>query len=104
MEVLNLNLHKHKNKRKLINVLVICFFGFSLFLLSGCSLLNFSKGSVEGYVHEETVIDSRSLEGVLVSITGSSSTALTDSEGYFYIDEISIGSGNGQVFIGKNFL
>ncbi|MCK5768405.1 MAG: hypothetical protein KAH35_08555, partial [Candidatus Atribacteria bacterium] len=73
--------HKHKNKKKLMNLLVICFLGFSLFLLSGCSLLNISKGSVEGYVYEETIVDSRPLEGALVSITGSSNSALTDSEG-----------------------
>jgi len=92
MEVLNLNLHKHKNKRKLANVLVICFLGFSLFLLSGCSLLNFSKGSVEGYVYEETIVDTRPLEEALVSITGSPNTALTDTDGYFRIDEVSIGA------------
>jgi len=92
MEVLNLNLHKHKNKRKLVNVLVICFLSLSLFILSGCLSSNFSKGSVEGYIYEETVIDTRPLEGSLLSITGSSNTALTDEEGYFRIDEVFIGS------------
>jgi len=47
---------------------------------------------VEGYVHEETVINTRPLEGALVSITGSLNTALTNEEGYFRIDEVSIGS------------
>ena len=47
---------------------------------------------MEGYVHEETVIDTRTLEGALVSITGSSNTALTDEDGYFRIDDVSIGS------------
>jgi len=60
--------------------------------LNGCLFAPFSKGSVEGYIHEETVIDTRPLAGALVSITGSSNTALTDEEGYFRIDEISIGA------------
>jgi TolA-binding protein len=47
---------------------------------------------VEGYVYEETIIDTRPLEGTLVSITGSSNTALTDEDGYFRIDEVSIGN------------
>jgi TolA-binding protein len=47
---------------------------------------------VEGYIHEETVIDTRPLEGALVSITGSPNTAITDTDGYFRIDEVSIGA------------
>ena len=85
-------MHKDKNKRTWLNLLGICCLIFSLLFLSGCLLSNFSKGSVEGYIHEETIIDTRPLEGALVSITGSSNTALTDSEGYFLIDEITIGS------------
>ncbi len=72
--------------------LILLLLSFSLILLNGCIFAPFSKGSVEGYVHEETVIDTRPLEDALVSITGSSNTALTDEEGYFRIDEISIGS------------
>ena len=63
-----------------------------LLLLNGCLFSPFSKGSVEGYVYEETIINIRPLEGALVSITGSSGTALTDAEGYFRIDEVSIGA------------
>jgi TolA-binding protein len=61
-------------------------------LLNGCLFLPNSKGSVEGYIYEKTVIDSRPLEDALISITGSSNTALTDSEGYFHLDEVSIGA------------
>ncbi|OFW47377.1 MAG: hypothetical protein A2163_06590 [Actinobacteria bacterium RBG_13_35_12] len=82
----------HKNK-KIFKYLLILFLLFSsLLLLNGCLFSTFSKGSVEGYIHEETVIDTRPLEGALVSITGSSNTALTDTDGYFRIDEVTIGT------------
>ena len=83
---------KYKNKSKSLNYLIIAFFISSLFLLSGCLMVNSLKGSVEGYVYEETVIDNRPLEGALVSINGASNTSLTDSAGYFRIDEVSVGS------------
>ena len=63
-----------------------------LLILNGCLFLPNSKGGVEGYVYEKTVLDSRPLEDALISITGSSNTALTDSEGYFHLDEVSIGA------------
>lgn len=85
-------MHKHKNK-KIFKYLLILFLLFSsLLLLNGCLFSTFSKGSVEGYIHEETVINTRPLEGALVSITGSSNTALTDTDGYFRIDEVVIGA------------
>jgi len=70
----------------------VIFLSFFLLLLTGCLFSPFSKGSVEGYVYEETIIGTRPLEGALVSITGSSNTALTDEDGYFRIDEVSTGS------------
>ncbi|HER24820.1 MAG TPA: tetratricopeptide repeat protein [Candidatus Atribacteria bacterium] len=73
-------------------VIFLILLTFSLLLLNGCLFSPFSKGSVEGYIYEETVIDTRPLEGALVSITGSSNTALTDADGYFRIDEVSIGA------------
>jgi len=86
-----------KNFRKIKNdkgPSPVIFLSFLLLLLTGCLFSPFSKGSVEGYVYEETVIDMRPLEGALVSITGSSSTALTDEEGFFRIDEVYIGARN----------
>lgn len=86
------NFKKIKNDKGPSPVIFIILLSFSLLLLNGCLSSSFSKGSVEGYIHEETVIDTRPLEGALVSITGSSNTALTDEEGYFRIDEVFIGS------------
>ena len=73
-------------------VIFLILLSFLLLFLNGCLFSPFSKGSVEGYIHEETVFDPRPLEGALVSITGSSNTAVTDAEGYFRIDEVSIGA------------
>ena len=87
------NFKKTKNDKGPSPVIFLLFLlSFSLLLLTGCLFPPFSKGSVEGYIYEETVIGSRPLEGALVSITTSSNTALTDEEGYFRIDEVSIGS------------
>ena len=85
------NRPKHKKNFRYLSTLSLI--SFSLLLLNGCLFSPFSKGSVEGYIHEETVIDTRPLEGALVSITGSSNTALTaDTDGYFRIDEVAIGA------------
>ena len=86
------NFKKIKNDKGPSPVIFLILLSFSLLLLNGCLFSPFSQGSVEGYIHEETVIDTRPLEGALVSITGSSNTALTDADGYFRIDEVSIGS------------
>ena len=84
---------KIKYKKSFSNITILSLLLFSILLfLNGCLFSPFSKGSIEGYIHEETVIDTRPLEGALVSITGSSNTALTDEEGYFQIDEVSIGT------------
>ena len=84
---------KIKNDKEPSPVIFLLFLlSFSLLLLNGCLFSPFSKGSVEGYIYEETVIDTRPLEGALVSITSSSNTALTDADGFFRIDEVSIGS------------
>ena len=73
-------------------IFLLFLISFSLLLLTGCLSSPLTKGSVEGYVYEETVIDTRPLEEALVSIDGSTNTALTDEDGYFRIDEVSIGS------------
>ena len=86
------NFKRMKTDREPSPVIFLILLSFSLLLLNGCLFLPFSKGSVEGYIYEETVINTRSLEGALVSITGSSNTALTDTEGYFRIDEVAIGA------------
>jgi len=86
------NFKKIKNDKGPSPVIFLILLSFSLILLNGCLFSPFSKGSVEGYVHEETVIDTRPLEGALISVTGSSNTALTDAEGYFRIDEVAIGA------------
>jgi len=84
---------KIKYKKSFSNITILSLLLFSILLfLNGCLFSPLSKGSVEGYVYEETVIDTRPLEGALVSITGSSNTALTDTDGYFRIDEVSIGA------------
>jgi len=87
------NFKKTKNDKGPSPVIFLLFLlSFSLLLLTGCLFSPFSKGSVEGYIYEETVIGSRPLEGALVSITGSTNTALTGAEGYFRIDEVAIGA------------
>jgi TolA-binding protein len=86
------NFKKIKNDKGPSPIIFLILLTFSLLLLNGCLFLPNSKGSVEGYVYEQTVVDSRPLEDALISITGSSNTALTDSEGYFHLDEISIGA------------
>jgi TolA-binding protein len=86
-----LELHQHNKYKKIfINLLISFLLLFPIMLLNGCLFLPNSKGSVEGYIYEKTVIDSRPLEDALISITGSSNTALTDSEGFFHLDEVSI--------------
>jgi len=99
MEVLSLsllikNFKKIKCDKGPSPVIFLLFLlSFSFLLLNGCLFLPFSKGSVEGYIHEEIITgENRPLEGALVSITGSSNTALTDTDGYFRIDEVSIGA------------
>jgi hypothetical protein len=92
--LLTKNIKKIKNDKgpsPVISVIFLVLLSF-LLLLTGCLFSPLSKGSVEGYIHEETVIDTRPLEGALISITGSSNTALTDADGYFRIDEVSIGA------------
>jgi len=86
------NFKKIKNDKGPSPVIFLILLTFSLLLLNGCLFLPNSKGGVEGYVYEKTVLDSRPLEDALISITGSSNTALTDSEGYFHLDEVSIGA------------
>ncbi len=86
------NFKKIKNDKGPSPVIFLILLSFLLLLLTGCLSSPFSKGSVEGYVYEETVIDTRPLEEALVSIDGSTNTALTDEDGYFRIDEVSIGS------------
>jgi len=81
---------KIKNAKGLSPVILLLL--SFLLILNGCLFLPNSKGGVEGYVYEKTVLDSRPLEDALISITGSSNTALTDSEGYFHLDEVSIGA------------
>jgi len=87
------NFKKVKNDKGPSPVIFLILLSFLLLLLNGCLFSPFSKGSVEGYIHEEIITgENRSLEGALVSITGSSNTALTDADGYFRIDEVGIGA------------
>ena len=83
---------KIKYKKSFSNITILSLL-FSILLLNGCLFSPLSKGSVEGYVHEEIITGgNRPLEGALVSITRSYNTALTDADGYFRIDEVSIGA------------
>ena len=92
MLLLTKNFKKIKNDKEPSPAILLFLLLSFLLLLNGCLFSPFSQGSVEGYIHEETVINTRPLEGALVSITGSSNTALTDTDGYFRIDEVSIGA------------
>jgi len=94
LQLLIKNFKKIKNDKGPFPVIFLILLSFLLLFLTGCLFSPFSKGSVEGYVHEETVVNTRPLEGTLVSITGSSNTALTNEEGYFRIDEVYIGARN----------
>ena len=91
---LNKKFQKIKNAKgpSIVTVIFLILLSFSLLLLNGCIFSLPSKGSVEGYIYEDTIIGPRPLEGALVSITASSNTAITDEEGYFRIDEVCIGA------------
>jgi len=87
------NFKKIKNDKGPSPVIFLLFLlSFSLLLLTGCLFSPLPKGSAEGYVYKETIDGNFPLEEARVSITGSSNIALTDSEGYFRIDEVSIGN------------
>ena len=86
------NFKKIKNDKEPSPVIFLILISFCLLLLTGCLSSPLSKGSVEGYVYKETIDGNFPLEEALVSITGSINTSLTDSEGYFWIDEVSIGN------------
>ena len=88
----SLNLHQHKYKKIFINLLISFLLLFPIMLLTGCLFSPLPKGSVEGCVYKETIDGNFPLEGAQVSITSSTNTALTDSEGYFRIDEVSVGN------------
>ena len=88
------NFKKIKNDKGPSPVIFLILLSFCLLLLTGCLFSPLTKGSVEGYVYKETIIDTRPLEGALVSVTGSTNTALTDEKGYFRIDEVYIGARN----------
>ena len=79
------------NCRKLYqNILILLV--LSLFLFSsGCLLPSSPTGSVEGFVYEETDDGTIPLEGALVTISGSSNSALTNSDGYYRIDKVTTG-------------
>jgi len=81
-----------KGPSPVISVIFLILLSFSLLLLNGCIFSPFPKGSAEGYAYKETIDGNFPLEGAQVSITSSTNTALTDSEGYFRIDEVSVGN------------
>lgn len=60
-------------------------------MLSGCNAVNPQTGSLEGVVHRETSADSVPVKDALISISGSTQTALTNEGGYFLLSEISAG-------------
>lgn len=60
-------------------------------LFNGCNAVNPQTGSLEGLVHRETTSGSAPLKDALVSISGSTNTALTDEDGYFLLNEIPAG-------------
>ena len=74
-----------------ILVLMVTLSGIAL-LFSSCSIISPSIGSVEGYIYENTILEPIPVEGALVNITGSTSIATTEQDGYFFIGEVSAGS------------
>jgi len=86
------NFKKTKNDKGPSPVVFLILLSFSLLLLTGCLFPPLPKGSMEGYVYKETIDGNFPLEGALVSVTTSINTTLSDSEGYFRVDEISIGN------------
>lgn len=75
------------------NILVLLI--LSLFLFSsGCLTPSSLTGSVEGFVYEEINDGTTPLEGALVTISGSSNSALTNSDGYYRLDKVNIGFNN----------
>ena len=96
MSLLITNCKKNEPKpdcRKLYqNILILLVLVLSLFLFSsGCLSPSSLTGSVEGFVYEETNGGTTPLQGALVTISGSSNSALTDSDGYYRIDKVAIG-------------
>lgn len=61
------------------------------FFLSGCNVINPKTGSLQGIVHRETTVSSVPLEGALISVSGSTGTAETDENGYFFLNEVPAG-------------
>jgi len=60
-------------------------------LFNGCNAVNPQTGSLEGLVYRESSTGSAPLPDALVSINGSTNTALTDEDGYFLLNEIPAG-------------
>jgi len=90
----NKKIQYNKRPSPFTPVVVLLLFSSLLSLLSftGCLFSPEFMCSAEGYIYKETVLGDSPIEGVLVSISSSVNTTLTDSEGYFRIDEISIGN------------
>jgi len=86
------NFKKIKNDKGPSPVIFLILLSLFFLLLTGCLFSPLPQGSVEGYIYKETIDGNFPLEEALVSITGSINTSLTDSEGYFRIDEVSIGN------------
>ena len=59
--------------------------------LSGCNAFNPKNGSLQGEVHRETPYSTAPLEGVLISISGSTITTTTDQNGYFLLSDVPAG-------------
>lgn len=79
------------NFRKLYQIILILLV-LSLFLFSsGCLAPSSPTGSVEGFVYEETDDGTTPLQGALVTVSGSSNSALTNSDGYYRIDKVTTG-------------
>lgn len=80
------------NYRKLNqSVVILLLLLFFLPLLSGCLLPSSLTGSIEGYIYEDIDTEIIPLEKAMVTISGSSNTAQSDKDGYYRLDEISVG-------------
>ncbi len=70
---------------------LILFLLAGIIVFSGCAGVNPQTGSLEGVVHREISTGSVPLQDALISVSGSTNTALTDSEGYFLLNEVPAG-------------
>lgn len=71
--------------------IMLLFAMASLLILNGCNPFNPGEGALEGVVQRQSENSYTALSDVLISINGSTNTAITDHNGYFLLNEIPSG-------------